>query len=399
MFISAIILAGISITLTGCWDSMELDKLAIVDAVGFDLDSETKEHINTLQYIVPQQVKGGGGNMSGSSGGGSGGRGISPAVQVEQSRSNKFWAEAVEDYSVKGSRSLFFEDIKVHVIGREAAQQELFRFMEHLLRMPLVRPTSYLMLAEGKAGDILYARSGMESIPGIGLAGTMKLSEEFSVYPPVTIIDFAKRMMSETTAPIMPIVGILHENTIDGKDVKKLYIKGLAVFKDNKMVGELNPTESKGLLWVINKEKHGVVTTDLPDGDQITLDIVRSKCAIKPQMADGKITIKLVVKDKANLNEYSGQQNLDDALIKQMEESQAAAIKNEITAAINKSLALNADIFGFGEAVHRKYKKDWPSIASRWDEMYPNIEVKIQVTTTIIGIGDTQKAIVPQKKK
>lgn len=398
MFISVILLAGMSLSLTGCWDSKELDKLAIVDAIGFDLDPQTKEHILTVQYIVPQQVKGGSKDMSGSSGGGSGGGGISPAVQVEQCK-GKFWVEALEDFSTKGSRGLFNQAIAVHVIGQEAAQQELYRFIEHLLRMPFVRTTSYLLFAEGKASDILSARSGMESVPGIGLASTIKLSEEFSAYPPVKIIDFAKRMMSETTAPIMPIVGILQENTIDGKDVHKLYIKGLAVFKDDKMVGELNSTESKGLLWVINKEKYGVVTTDLPDGEQITLDIVRSKCAIKPQMADGKITINLTVKEQARLAEYSGQQNLNDVLIKQIEEAQAQAIKNEITAAINKSLALNADVFGFGEAVHREYKKDWPSIASRWDEMYPNIEVNIQVTSTIIGIGDTQKAVVPEKKK
>ncbi|MEN6350824.1 MAG: Ger(x)C family spore germination protein [Syntrophomonas sp.] len=397
IFISVILLAAMSLNLTGCWDSRELSELALGDAVGFDLDTETNEHILTIQYIIPQQVKGGSKGTSGESG--NGGGGITPAVQVEQSRSNKFWLEALENYSTRGSRALFNQAFAIHVIGQEVAQQELYRYIEHLLRSPQARPTSYLMLAEGKASDILYAHAGMESIPGIGLAGTIKLSDEFSIYPPVNIVDFAKRMMSETTAPIMPIVGVLQEKTIDGKDVEKLYIKGLAVFKNEKMVGELNPTESKGLLWVINKEKHGFNTTDLPDGEQVTTQVIGAKSEIKPLMEDGKITINLTVKDQASLSEYSGQQNLNGVLIKQIEEAQGQAIKSEITAALNKSMALNADIFGFGEAVHRKYKTAWPDIASRWNELYPNIKVNIQVKTEIKQIGGTKKAIVPKKNK
>jgi spore germination protein KC len=393
---SWILLAGISLTMTGCWDSKELDKLSIGDAIGFDLDTETQEYILTDQYIIPQQVKNGGKDGSGSSGGGAGE--ITPAVQISQSR-GKFWLEARENNSVKSSRAQFSHAITLFVIGQEVARQELYRFMEHILRIPQSRMSSYLVLAEGKASDILYARTGMESLPGIGFGGIVDISSQFSLYPEVRIIDFGKSMMSETTAPVMPIVGIFHENTMDGKEVKKLYIKGLAVFKDNKLVGELNQTEAKGLLWVTGKERRGVVTTNLPDGEQITLQVIRAKSKIRPQIAEGKITIDLTVKEQAGLREYSGQQNIDAALIQQMEEVQAQAIKKEITSALNKSRALNADIFGFGEAVHRKFKKDWPDIASRWDEIYPHMEVNVQVETEIIEIGDTRKAIIPQKNK
>lgn len=391
----AILLAGILLNVTGCWDSQELDRIAIVDLIGFDLNTETNEYIVTFQYIIPKQVNGGSQDMSGSSGGSGGG--IAPAVQVEQGRSKKSWLEAPEDFAARGSRIAFYDQVEVHVIGVEAAGQEIYKLIEHLLRFPMARPTSYLVLAEDKAGDILYARSGMESIPGIGLAGTIKLAHAFSVFPPVNVMDFANRMISKTTAPIMPIVGVFSENTIDGKDVKKIYIKGLAVFKDNKIVGELNPTESKGLLWVINEEQHGFITTVLPDGEQITTQVIRATSEIKPQMADGKITINVTVKEQALLGQYSGRQNLSGVLIKQIEEAQAQTIKNEITAALNKSMALNADIFGFGEAVHRKYKKEWPDIASRWNELYPNIEVNIEVKSGIKQIGNTRKAVLPEK--
>lgn len=50
-----------------------------------------------------------------------------------------------------------------------------------------------------------------------------------------------------------------------------------------------------------------------------------------------------------------------------LEKRQAAVIESEVKAALRKAQAeLGVDIFGFGEAVHRKYPKEWQELKGRW---------------------------------
>lgn len=65
---------------------------------------------------------------------------------------------------------------------------------------------------------------------------------------------------------------------------------------------------------------------------------------------------------------------------KELEERQAYAIEEEIIAALNKAKKeWGADIFKFGEEIHRKYPEEWKELEDKWDEEFKNIDVKIEV--------------------
>lgn len=379
--------------LSGCWDSHELNKLAIVAGVGFDVDPETGEHLVICQSIIPSLVKS---SSGGGSGGQPGGGGLSPAVQLDHLK-GRTWRDTLDNYATQGNRTLFFPHNFVYIMGKEVAQQGVYSIIEQTLRFVQSRPNMLLLVAQDKASDILEARDGMEVIPAMGIAGEIKLSAESSKYPVISVLEFANRLMSQTTAPILPIAKVFEETGPDGKKFNKVRITGTAVFKGDKMIGELNEQESRGMLWIIDKIKKRELAVDAPDGSgKACLAINRSKSQIIPELTDGKITINVVIEEQADLTEYAGRKKLDDILIKQFEERQAEAIQKECMAAFNKSLALNADVFGFGEAVHLKYKKEWPALEARWDEIYPSIDVAIKVKSHVNETGDINKAIIPQ---
>jgi spore germination protein KC len=388
----AILLISFSVFVSGCWDYHRLRKLAIVSGVGFDIDPATGEHLVTYQTIIPSKVKGSTASSSGEQTGG----GISPAVQLDHIKGNT-WSEPFRNYATQGTRTLFFPHNQIDILGKEVAKQGVYPLIEYILRFTQSRPNRLVVVAQDKASDILAARAGMEVIPAMGIADEVKLSAEFSKYPAISILEFANRLMSKTTAPILPIISIFEETGPDGKKVNKVHVTGTAVFKGDKMVGELNEQESRGMLWVIDKIKKGFVVVDAPDGSgKASLAITQAKSKIIPELTDEKITINIVIEEQSDLTEYNGSRNLDDILLKQIEESQAEAIQKEVMAALNRSFALNADVFGFGEAVHRKYKKDWPDLEARWDEIYPGLDVVIQVKTHVNQTGDISKAVIPQ---
>ncbi len=389
----SIIFISFSVLISGCWDSRELNKLGISSGVSFDIDPETGDALMTYQTIIPSKVK----STAGTSGSGEQPTGgISPAVMLYSTRGST-WIESFSNYYTHGDRIQFYPDDMLNICSKELAKQGLYSTIQVNARFPETRPSILLAVAQDKASDILAAQDGMQTVQGMGIANELKLSAEFSNYPAVTIIDFANRLMSKTTAPIAPILSIFEDTGVEGKKSKKVCVTGTAVFKRDKMVGELNKQESRGLLWAINKIKKGIVVVDTPDGSgNASLSISRAKSEIKPELINGKITITIEIEEEGNLTEYNGSQNINDTLLKQLEERQAEKIKSDVMSALNKSIALNTDIFGFGETVHRKYKKDWLDLASRWDEIYPDLDVVIKVKTHVNENGDMSKAIIPQ---
>lgn len=44
-------------------------------------------------------------------------------------------------------------------------------------------------------------------------------------------------------------------------------------------------------------------------------------------------------------------------------------------------------IFGFGDAVHRKYPKEWKTLQTKWRDVFPTINVEIKVDARLRDTG------------
>jgi|LSQX01.1.fsa_nt_gb spore germination protein KC len=385
-----ILLILITVFTVGCWDSREINRLSIIAGLGFDMDPAAKKLAVTYQSIVPSQVTTS--PSSGDSGGGGGqiGSGGLQTIQLDHDAGSSPY-EVLNRYTQHGSRIPFYQHTQVIVFGKEAAEQGLYPILDTIVRNPAGRPNILLAIADKKASDILAFQDGMESIQAIGVANIIKLSANFSRYPAVTYSDFTCRLISKTTAPVAPIIGIFEEKGPEGKKQKKIRINGTAVFKEDKMIGKLDEQESSGLLWVTDEIKKGFVV--IPEA---SLEIVQAKTKIIPELNRGKIMITVEIKEEANLIQYNVAKNLTPEIISQLEKAQAREIESQVKAAIEKSMSLSADVFGFGEAVHRKYKKEWKELEPKWDDIYPTIEVSVKVKTSLNEIGDINKAIMKE---
>lgn len=386
-----ILLSIISIFIAGCWDSRELNTLSIVAGLGFDVDPATEMVTLTYQSIVPSKVK-----SSSSSGGSEGGGGEQKSdgglqtIQLDHDIGSSPY-EVLNRYTQHGSRIPFYQHAQVAVFGKDAAEQGIYPFLDTIARNPAGRPNNLLVISDKKASDILAIQDGMENIQAVGMANIIKLSASFSKYPAVTYLDFTCRLMSKTTAPIAPIMGTFEEMGPEGKKQEKISINATAVFKGDKMIGKLNERESSGLLWVIDQIEKGFII--IPEA---SLEIVEGKTKIIPELTGGKIKVTVEIAEEGNLIQYNNAKNITPDLISQMEKAQAQEIESQVKAAVKKSMSLNADVFGFGDAVHRKYKKEWKELEPRWDDIYPTIKVSVKVKTHLNEIGDINKAIMKE---
>lgn len=364
---------------SGCWDRRELDRLAIIAGAGIDVD---KDGVTlTSQIVKPSKV-------SGSPSGGGGG-GQEQATWVMQSRGKTLF-QAARRSTFQTSRRLYWAHIQVAIFGEATAKKGLGPYLDFFVRDPEPRPTEWMVIAEGKASDMLTPQAKLETISSMAIGHLIQNYSSTSQFYPATIHDFTTRLMSGTTAPLAP--RILRKGK--GKD-QQVVMDGTAVFKKDKMVGILNPTETRGVLWAIDKVKSGIIVIEQAGKPTSSIEIIDSKGSFKVQLRNGKPHMQVEIHANLNFGEELGTVDISkpDQLNK-FDQQAATAIRNEVMKAWHKARDLRADVFGLGQAVGRKYPKEWKRMESRWQEVFPQSTIEVNVKANIRVVGKITKSVI-----
>ena len=171
-------------------------------------------------------------------------------------------------------------------------------------------------------------------------------------------------------------------------------ISGAAVFKDRMLVGWLDEAETRGYNWVRGRVKGSVLTIEDPkeDGQYMTIAILGADSSIEVEMKDDRPVAKVRIQAEANFGETQhmvGRTEDSNLLAKAIIRRFAEAIRQEVHQAIDKAQEeYGSDIFGFGQAIHRKYPKVWKNLRSNWnDDGFKKLNVTVEVKTKIRQIG------------
>ena len=359
------------LTLAGCLSAREINDLEIVIGMGVDKDEKPGSILLTAQVVKEDTAGRAPGNGSG---------GDSKAFWNVSSRGNSIF-DAVRQITHKTGNRLFISHNQAVVFGNDIAAEGLQEYIDFFLRAHEMRPTALILVAEDRASDVLNAKPETEKFPAFNIAKLVKTYVFTSYFYKVNMKDFASCLMSPTTAQLAPLV-----SSIPDEGNKDIYVSGMVAFKKGKMVGKLNHDEVRGLLWVLGKVKSGVIIVSSPNGQgKAVLEIIRAKSKVTPEIKDGKIVMHIKIKEESSLSEQTTTENLaTDKAFEKIQEASAEVIRQEVMASFDKSKELNADIFGFGEMLHKKYNNEWKTLKNYWDEIYPTIELNIDVETKII---------------
>jgi spore germination protein KC len=251
--------------------------------------------------------------------------------------------------------------------------------------------TLYMFVAKGQAKDVLDVEPEFEKTPITEISKMLKDQKITSHAPIVTEFEFVSTMVSPTTSAVAPIVAIIED---DGK--QRLDISGCAVFKKDTMCGELSETETRGLLFVKNKVKAGVIRLEVKGGTA-TVEIREASGKVTPVLyTDGTSEFNVTITTTVGLGDQSGTFNLSEPdNVQAMLDAARNAIRDEIRSAVDKSKELNADIFGFGEYLNRKYPGQWKQMKKKWDDLYKNVKINIDVKVKANGSGRIDKPLTP----
>jgi Ger(x)C family germination protein len=292
------------------------------------------------------------------------------------------------------SRRLYFSHNQLIIFGEDLAKAGVRDSFDFFVRHSEPRLTAYVLVAKGKAEDILDTQPSFEKIPASEISELMEDSSGSIEKPTVFAYEFALGLLSKTTAAIAPIVEVREER---GK--KHFYLSGLAAFKDDRLAGELDEKECRGYQWVTGKVKHGGMSIPI-DGEFADIVIISSKSKVTPMVLDdGTVKMKVEITGEGFLGSQAGSNNFNvPENAGNLQKMTEQTIKKEIEDTLNKTRAMGADIFGFGEIAYRKYPRQWKALEPQWDEIYKNIEVETDVKIKITGTGSLQKNLYPEER-
>jgi len=370
----------LSLGMAGCWSAGELNEYAFVMGVAIDQGSEPDHLLMTAQVAKPSGFK--------SAINGGGGSGEDAYWNISNEGETLF--NTVRGFTHESGRKLDFQHNTVLIYSREIAEKGIYDYMDLFVRDHEFRTSTWIAIANEKAADIFEVKTDLETLPAVQIDKMMESQQYTSQSYTTEILHFLERLKSGTTAPVAPLISVTGEG-----DKKEIYISGSAVFHGDRLIGELNDTETRGLMWVTGDVKSGIIVVDCPCGQgKVELEIFQAKSTVTPVLQDGTLSFKVLIEEKGNLGSQTCPEDLSTSKkLEVLAKKQNEAIKTEIKAALKKAQDLDADIFGFGEAVYRKYPKQWKSMKDQWSEIFPTLDVKIEVQSAVYGTGNITEPV------
>jgi spore germination protein KC len=371
--------------LSGCWSKKELTDLAFVIAVGIDKTKDGK-YVTTFQVVNP-------GNVAGSTqrGGGSGG----VPVSIYKATGDNL-VEASRKASKKLSRLIYYAHTNLVVIGEEVAKEGVDGLFDALERNSQFRTTAMVVIARrNSAEDVLKILTPIDKISANQIIKTLQFSEKiWGQSINVDIGTIINELASPGKAPIISgveIVGSVQKgkrqtNVQASEPDARLNINGLAMFKEDKLVGWISGETARGVLWILDKIEQTGVTVEKEDA---AYKVVRAKTSVAAHMKKGKTSISVYIRAEGDIGEEFV--SIDFTNPKQvfaLERKVEKSIKKEVVKAIEEAKKAKTDIFGFGDVVYRSYPRQWKTMKADWDDRYfPQLEVHVTVDAFIRRTG------------
>ncbi|GMO00663.1 Ger(x)C family spore germination protein [Parageobacillus thermoglucosidasius] len=379
------------ILLGGCWDRTEVNDLALIVGLGIDQKKDGQIMLTT-ELIVPQAV--GGGQMMGSDGGGG------EAQTLARSGTGSTVADAISNLQEKLPRRVFWGHTKVIVFGERAAKAGIRQHLDFLSRNSQIRLRSNVLVSNGTAKSVLELTPPIEQ----SSAEVLRELSESKLLMRVTIKDALQMLSSDASAAALPMVKILPPEK-GKKDLQTIaFIQRTAIFKKDKMIGDIDDKLTRGVLWLRNEIERANITVTL-EGEKgnITSTMLRAHTEFIPKYEKGKwkMIVKATTEDDIILN-GTKLDLLNPKYTKMIEKELEKETNERIKAALKKvQKEMKVDIFGFADMFHRKYPREWNRVKNRWEEIFPTVEVIVKTEAYVRrpGVNSAPQGLPEQEVK
>ncbi len=374
------------VLLPGCWSRRELKDVNFVLGVGIDRTSNG--YRMAAQFPIAARLAGAAGGGMGGGGGGAAAAGPATYVATVEGSTLK---DADRHLTEVLPGRAEWSHLQVVVVGEDLAREGLAQMADFLLRPQTVRENTRLLVARGKASDIVSLSIPLEPLPPVGIDRTLKSLLQESLTSDSTLIKFVDAMAEPGIDGVLP--------SIEAGPGGAPRLGPLAVFKGDRLVGWLSPEETLGVSSI--RAKHPRLSVLFPcqeDGPpQAAVEVHSHESRLEIRAEGGRLTASIEVKARGQLYEDACLRDVMQPPTRQeLERLGAERVRRDIEAAVQRSKDLRADIFGFGRELYRHQPQEWKRRKDRWDEELARLPITVRVELTIDEGGVINQPVTPR---
>lgn len=359
--------------LAGCWDVQELNEIFIVTGMGLDASSESGKIDITIQIA---DIKGQ----------------RSESNTQEKTKNSEVIIIKHSDYTISeaitkinrdSKRRLVLHHIQVLAIGNELARQGIANHLDLFIRDLQTRLETPVVIVDGRADDLMGAKLAQEANSGIFFKNMFEALFKISDKTRERIIDLLASAINPTTEMIVPYVKLLGE-----EGSQEVRLMGMAVFEQDKMIGDLDIPLMEGYVWAMGKVKKGGL--DIVDSKGVAvlhIDTLKTKRKVLVQAKD-KIAVNLEVDADLNIRELKGFHELKpEELIPYIIKIAQEQIGAQIDTTFRVAQEFKTDFYQIGTTLNQEHPKVYEKLAEDWHEVFANIDFQVKVTVNLNNTG------------
>lgn len=385
----------LSLILTSCADSRELDELGIIMSTGIDfVDGKV---LVTNEVMMPSSSPTKGTESKSNS-----------VIYLQHEGKTIF--EALRNATLTFDRKLFLSHNRVLIFGEEFARRGIGDYINFYDYDSEPRESAYLLVAKGaKAYEVMGINEGLSDAPGRYLESLVENYIYTSKTSSITLNEY-NRYFFETKAPVLGVVERIEKRVINKERADEsqkdsrlvLNVEGGAAFYKDSLIGYYTGEEMIGFNFIVDEIEGGLIVFEVPDkyispdtkytgtkGKYTVLEIKKNKTKKDIQIDNGKITLNIDVKLKGVIGEETKGLRLTEPEVKDaIETACSEKVKEYINMALEKGQKeLKVDTFSINTLFHQQYPELWRSISNDWESIFTSIDCNVNVETNIIRTG------------
>ncbi|MGM7722079.1 Ger(x)C family spore germination protein [Metabacillus sp. Hm71] len=356
-----------------------LEKQGVSTAIGFDLieNNQIKGTISLLQFDP---------NMESSS-----------QIISTVNGSSKNIRQSLEN---KTSHDISSGQLRSIIFNEELAREKgIMSLLDTFQRDSNIGSLLYLIISKPSSESIITSKN-QEDLTDIGtyLYRLIEKHLKREKLTQCTLHDFLSLYYEVGIDPTLPVV--------TARSKTSPYIKEVAVFKKDKMVGSISNDESIYLKMIHNPKRIiGLQQINIPkshlEKNYISTEEMKDdylKIMVQPIGANGKVTFSSIEKNEFNVNlsgsmiiyEMSEDLSLNNKNVKFLEKEISNYMENELDNLMKKLKTMQADPVGFGRVL--KSKRMYSELTDEeWYDKYPQININTKVSFQIKRTGTNDK--------
>lgn len=377
-----------SIVMTGCKivfpSPTQIQDIEFIRAIGIDKAPGDKVKLT----IATQRIVSGGG------GGGSEQK-ISEIVRSE----GRTGFEAARNFWGYSEKRPFFGHLEYILIGEEAAKDGILKYLDFFARDPEIRLNLDVFVVQGnEAGDVVRMGNARDKFVFDRLEGIKKHHWGLSMINEVDLMEIMYILDAEYLSLYIPCVRLIRKtestdgSSSEGMDIE---LQGFAFFESDKLAGHIEREMARGLNFLKNKIKSGVLNIPTKNGGMVVLEIISSSRKMKPHLKDGKLHIAVEIDVSNNISEIQGSEDIfDEEDLQYLETRSGQLIKDEVRKVIDLAQSKKLDFFGAGDAVLHKFPGLWEDVFEKdWREIFAEAVFEITVRSRISRTYDIKQPV------